>query len=719
MKITQINNRINFTAISLNKKEHQQAEDTIAQMQINPAYESNAKNVLLQIFDKHIKKEASLKAKKVFGFTDVLQDMYLIFFKSLEQNKNNPYAINYIIDDINNFRPKDPLPQFNFKEIVVADKNKDLFWNNVVEDNLPKSASVMSKEEKKEYLEKFNALKKKTYLTSKQKAAIELKVKGLSYKEIAELTNCNQTNAAKNTKIALVKMQVRNNTLPPEYDKRVEEIIEILKPNVSANKIKKELINNPRLMVNDLNKILQNAVIISTELGIEPEKFITSCMNRTYVFDMTPTMVISNITKAGEGLNIPRENYLKAALTAPQLFSASPDTIILNVENISNSLNIPKLQYIQAALKVPYLFTQTPNCVINNVENSSKVLKINTEEYCKLALNSPALFYVKVTPEKIKNSAGALKLTDDEFIKLVRWQPTLILVTKEFLVEQFFQKAAAFDVTEEQFRKCIKMEPSLLPRKLDGLLENRANFCKLFKITKDEYKKIFLKTPSIITHIPENIYEKTQEGAKIFNLTFDEYKKISLKCPGILCRDPKTLYNNTEKTAELLNIDLDEYMPVAIKYPLLINMSPEKILDNVNENVRIFNKPKEEIVKLCLKQPQRFLLKPETVKRKYDIAEFNRAVRKINRTHERNSLDTLSDEILYLKILNDLIGKNYDSTVSYNSPKSETDKFIKKHAKDTIKLEIPNMAATEGFVNTMSEYSKKIAGKNIFEFIIV
>lgn len=710
MQINQIDSLINFSAISLSQKERKKAEQTIAVWQNNPG----ANNDLLRIFDKHLKKEASLKAKKIFSFEDVLQDLYFVFFNSLEQNKNNPCALENIIDDVNKFKPGQEivLPQYYRKEIIVNNDYKDKFWNKVVAGDLPIYASNASSEEREIYIKELNKLKNNTRLTPRQRKAFELKSKCLTNKEISKIIDCNPVNAAKNVSIALAKIQNRNNVLPAEYEKRAAEIKKILQPDIDINQIIKALINDPNLRVCDLNKVKENADIISKEFNIDCAVYVTACFGKTSTFAANPKTIISNISNVSKSLNIPREKYIEASLKMPQLFYQKSETVISNIEGTAKALNFEQDLYTNAALKVPELFVLKPETISKNVNNSSKVLKLSKEKFITAALKNPNLFYVKLTPEKIKKSAEVLKLSESEFIKIGLLSPTLFLVTPDYLSNQFYLKANAFDVKEEQFRKCIKLEPGIMYRNADSLLENRAEFCELFKITSEEFKKIFLKCPGIITRVPENLFAKTEEGAKLFKVDFQTYKKTVLRYPALLCRDQHTLFNNVKRAAELMNIDLDVYIKSVMAQPVLINMKPETILNNVKQNAELFNKSEDEIIKSALKQPVRFALKAETVKRKADINEFKNRIEGCSA--KKDSVITLSDMTLYLKILNYLIGKKYDSSFSSKTDKSETDEFIKSHSSDVIELEIPDMPAADGFVENMEAYSKSIAGKNIF-----
>ena len=102
--IKQNNGKLNFKAIILSDEEKQAANKILMTNSVtNKPEEFNEK--LFLIFDKHIQDEAKLKAKNIYNFVDVLQNMYMEFIQALNNRAQKGNKLENIIETLNNYKP--------------------------------------------------------------------------------------------------------------------------------------------------------------------------------------------------------------------------------------------------------------------------------------------------------------------------------------------------------------------------------------------------------------------------------------------------------------------------------------------------------------------------------------------------------------------------------------------------------------------------------------
>ena len=139
MNITPINNRINFCAIVLNQTEREKAQSTIAKLQTEPGYEQAGKNNLLQIFDRHIKKEVETRYGQAREKEDYYQTYYTALFEAISDNK----SLDDILKEVNKPNVKENIIYSKYFPECPLSKSK---MENLTVNDLPVAISSPSQE---------------------------------------------------------------------------------------------------------------------------------------------------------------------------------------------------------------------------------------------------------------------------------------------------------------------------------------------------------------------------------------------------------------------------------------------------------------------------------------------------------------------------------------------------------------------------------------------
>ncbi len=98
-----IDKSINFTSINLAEQEKEKSDELIFKIR-EEKDKDKLKSELLDVFDKHIKKEAEIKSKGTYYLEDVLQKMYLNFFEALENVKD--ITTEKLVEILNKTKPE-------------------------------------------------------------------------------------------------------------------------------------------------------------------------------------------------------------------------------------------------------------------------------------------------------------------------------------------------------------------------------------------------------------------------------------------------------------------------------------------------------------------------------------------------------------------------------------------------------------------------------------
>lgn len=659
MKITSSNvNLINFTAINLQAKEKSKADKLIAQLP-DTKNRDNIKLELLDLFDKHIQKEAALKSKWT-SFDDYLQKMYLNFFEAIENIKN--LTTQKLIDILDSTAP---------------DKNKILTNTNTISDS--KHTTIEITETSKKSKAQLKRLREKTPLTDLENEFLEARASGKTLNELSIEKNRNLNSIRRSILNAVAKIQDKEGILPKEFESFTNKLINEYNLTAPRHEIKNLLLNNAHLMNYPQEKLLKNIDQTSALLKISPKEYVLAALKQTQLFYQKPETIENNIVKASKLLQIESGEYTQAALKQPQLFYQKAESVAENIYKTSEMLEIPSKELTKAALNQPQLFYQKSDTILSNINTASKLLQINPKELSNAALRHPTLFCRN--PQSIAENINIL--------------------------------SAYLSVPQKQIAQIALKNPTLFCLNPNTIIENIKRTAKLLKISNKEWSMALLKQPPLFYMKPETISGNIKNTAKLLKINSKQLITSALKQPPIFCYNPETIVNNIKKTTSLLSISQKDFIQAALKHPTLFYLKPETIAENVTKSAKLINLSTKEYNTLALKKPTLFYLKPETIAKKANLIRYYKQIQ--NKSTTKTVIYLNSDQVLYETILNYLVKKADKLSAAIN--KNEFIEYLKK-ADKIYNLEIPANEIAQDFIKFTKEFSAKNFGKQIFSIKI-
>jgi len=508
-------NQINFGAITLNKNEQERSNRLLAELD-KAENKDQIKTGLLDVFDKHLQKEAELKSKGVYFQEDVLQKLYLNFFEAIENIKD--LTTQKLIDIIDATRPDKNELKEQYR-IATTSLNINLrsninksIENFITEDNLPVYKSSASPEERKEVQDKLQNFTKNANLTQKENELLKEKSKGKTIKELSQEKKRSEVVVRYLINNAIAKVQDANGILPEKFKEFSEKLIPRYSLNISSQEVKNFLLDNTNLMAYSPNELFENIDTIANLLHIDSKEFIQIALKQPQLFYQKPETILQNINKTSTLLKIHSEEFTKAALKHSQLFCQKPETILQNINKTSTLLKIDSEEFTKVALKHPSLFYQKPETILQNINKTSTLLKIDSEEFTKAALKQPSLFYQKPETilQNINKTSTLLKIEAKEFTKAALKQPSLFYHKPETILQNINKTSTLLKIEAEEFTKAALKQPSLFCLKPETILHNINKTSTLLKIEAKEFLQTALKKPSLFCQKPETIHKKVR-----------------------------------------------------------------------------------------------------------------------------------------------------------------------------------------------------------------
>jgi len=454
-------NQINFRAITLNEKEQERSNRILSGLD-KAENKDRIKTGLLDVFDKHIQKEAELKSKEVYFEEDVLQKLYFNFFEAIENIKD--LTTQKLIEIIDATRPdKDELKEqyrldtTSLNNYVGNDVDKKI-EDFITADNLPVYKSSASPEERKEAQDKLQNFKKNANLTEREKELFEAKSIGKTIKELAKQKKRSKTVIKYLINNAIAKVQDKNGLLPEKFKEFSEKLISRYSLNISSEEIKNILLNNTIVMPYSAEKLFENIDTTSNLLQIESKDFIQAGLKHPPLFYMKPETIMENINTISNLFQIESKDYIQVALKQPQLFYQKPATIMRNINTTSNLLQIGSKDLIQAALKMRTLFCMKPETIVKKVRIIQYYKQIQHKKSDKIVFcqDSDSILYRNILNYLIRKSDGLKKaIPKKEFVEYLENKNKVynLEIPENELAQEFIQFAEKF--SKENFGKQI------------------------------------------------------------------------------------------------------------------------------------------------------------------------------------------------------------------------------------------------------------------------
>ena len=479
------NYSVSFTGINLNDKEKEKTDVLLKQLEIS-SNRGKIKTELLDIFDKHIKKEAESKSSAYFYIKDYLQKMYLAFFDAIENSKQ--LSSELLIEILNGVKPQkeEKKELFRFDTISLdsnirhdIDKPLKLF---LTEKNLPVYKSSASPEEREEHFKKIQTLRQNVDLSTREEDVLYKVSVGKNFKQLSKEKDLCPTLIRNNFLSSVAKIQDGNDILPEEYNKFADKLINNLELDVSKSYIKKILIKNAYLLNFDTDKIIEKIKTTSKSLNIDNKTYFSILTKRPSLLTEKPGTILNNINKTAEMLEISPDQYIPAALKQPQLFYQKPETIAANIRKTAKLLDIEISELVRAALKNPSVFYQKPETLAANINQSAEALRLTPAKFLKTALRHPPLFSQKseTISGNILRTSELLNIPIEKLTQLAADYPSLFYQKPETITGNINKGAKLLNIDTQEYLNAALKDPSLFYQKPESIV-NKAKIIKYYK----------------------------------------------------------------------------------------------------------------------------------------------------------------------------------------------------------------------------------------------
>ena len=357
-------------------------------------------------------------------------------------------------------------------------------------DNMFKFTKYTEKDLKKEKEVKQQKLEDKlakSNLSEKEKDIIRSRENGTLQREIAQRYNLSVITFQIQLGIAMGKLQSMEDKLPPRYEKKAQEFIEILglKQNIEA--IKKWLLGHPRVLPKDTNMLKENILELSRNLNVDYNTLLTYAMKDDILFRIPHKTIeknVQDVVTLFEKDGLTKKNYIDTLLKDKSLFLYSPEKI---AEHIKAYIYVAK----------------------NNSKNNSNKYDINQIVLHKKLLNSTPLIYLKGI------ILTQLKKQNKEFLQ---WKKTNLKSKFETYFIEHPDKQFTIKLIEDKItNSCIKTIKEFCQETF-----GRDNMFKFTKYTEEDLKKE-----------NEDKLQKLEDKLAKYNLSEREKKILRYYAEGI------------------------------------------------------------------------------------------------------------------------------------------------------------------------------------------
>lgn len=524
-----------FRAIKLSDTEMLRAKTVIESCidNLNIEIQKNIWTRLYNIFRPHIEKEAASKSGKFCIYSDVLSELKVLFFETLNDIKLNDGTVKKLITVINEYTPtKDTMKaKYLYKSLDNgASLTNGTFINseNTTNTRLPNPDSAATKEE---YRNKLAETIDDKILTAKEKARMKAKGNGKSMAAIARDENVNPSVVQNSIKKGILKIQKKNGQIPVNYK--------------------------------------ETAVQFAESLGCTTEDALSFICKMPQIKYLSLTNIWNHISGCSNLLNIPKERYIKLGIQKPNYFCYNHETKAQNIQDCSEIMHCTYDFYIKLCKKDPSLSNIKPKTLQKYLNDKTKLFGCPPGDMIKTTNRMPAFIYTKLSTMKkyIKKLTEVLQCSREEAIDFIMEQPSAMFYKKSLLKKRIKDGAKILGCTEEEFAKLCLKQQTLITLSTETLKTHVEDTSKLLGCTKEAFIELCKTRPTLLCMNPELLKQK--------NDILNYYKKIKNEATSttLLSLDStNTLYMRI--LAYLLNKNYDakinimysnKYMPEYLK----------------------------------------------------------------------------------------------------------------------------------------------------------
>ena len=696
MNITPINNRINFCAIVLNQTEREKAQSTIAKLQTEPGYEQAGKNNLLQIFDRHIKKEVETRYGQAREKEDYYQTYYTALFEAISDNK----SLDDILKEVNKPNVKENIIYSKYFPECPLSKSK---MGNLAVNDLPVAISSPSQETVLQFQDKLRDVSKDL----KQKEQEVLQNKAANVK-----LNSSERRVLKK---AIAKIQQKNNVLPQDFTEKAQYFQEQLWKDKNIEEIIQLLIKHPELMAISKEKIEYNADKMFKVLELPQEDFTRILFKHPGLIYCLPETIEKNIQTNIERFKITKEQFVKASKNNPAILTQSAETLYQNVENGAKVFNIPLEDYLKVCLKAQMLFSIPGENMSERIDMISNILNISRESVIKSGILLPQVLCL--SGDAIKSSAQNLSeiLKIEDAGKLFVSAPQLFARSPESLKENIKKLSELFDLSYDETIKMIKKSPKVLSFNVESLNNKINSFAEVLNIPRKDIEKACKRHIVILNFKAETINRNVETTANELGLSKDAYVKSCLSMPSLLYLNPQKIIDNIKALAAGFEITKEEMAKIALVQPSVFYTNSKILFDNLDRASELLG-DKDYRLK-ALKNPRLMCSKPETIKHKSALQNYFKSL--IGIPTGSIALSSNSDEYLFCEMIRVLINKNNNCKIVKFLPKTAKNTLIdiiKSNPDGNYNFEIPDdKYAADKLIDFTKDFCNENFGKQIIK----
>ena len=310
MKIQTNKYNINTKAIYLNKQETVNAQNILTKyMYSNPLKREPLTLELLSIFKEKIIKEGNHIAKTTHNKQDCIQDLFLKFLESVIESVNVEKPLNFILEQLNDFKKKKGARKTEFGRAsidrkIVTGKGRTLYYTDIIQKDIDSKRGDAEKQ--KEAIEEFEIYSAK-FLTEKEKFVLEELSKGKTHIQIAETMGIALTNVNKHIKKAIKKIQYENDCLPQDIKDKITKLKQIFGLKSEDTNVEKLLIKLTKM--ESINEIVERVSEYKDILRTTEENVLHIFSNFPTLLSLNTNTVKNNIKQSSELLGLPENDF--------------------------------------------------------------------------------------------------------------------------------------------------------------------------------------------------------------------------------------------------------------------------------------------------------------------------------------------------------------------------------------------------------------------------
>ncbi len=538
MFLTQVT-PIAFKSIYLNDKEKKAAQRNLDTL--NKRDSQTARDNLLKIFDRHIKREVEYRYSCSLQKDDYLQSYYLALFDAISQK----LPLDKIIRIVNKPDIDSNIVYHQFSQEIPLSNN---MTERLTDENLPKCMSFPNNARVQYYEDKLDEVCQ-NLRPAEQEALLT---------KIHSKKNTDRDNRL--GRIAVSKIKKENNILPENYHISAQMLKDMLWSDKDKDEIISFLVNYPSMLY------------------------------------LTPEDILNRTAENSKNLNISKEKFIKVTAKNPVLLCLTPENIKEKKEGLSKIFKTDDIGAI--FLKDPHIITYDIENLKSTITQLSEIMGVSENDIIKLITKSPTILHynLETLDNKINEFAKELNVSRQEIIKIAKDLPQILNYSVKTLSGNIKTVTQALDSQPENYVSAGIRRPTILCMKPEKLINNITNLAAGFGITKEEMAQIALKQPALFYMPPESLFDNINKSIEL--LQDDDFKAKALKNTSLMLLKPETIYKkrslynycrilSNKPVNSVIRINNDEYFFCEMLRILINKKNSDKILQAKNSKASI------------------------------------------------------------------------------------------------------------------------------------